>query len=217
MTCNGPGGSVSSQTTVKVLDIPLFTITPIEINRGQSVRLDWQTRNADSCSASSDPSDKWFGTKPIANGVTKSESITPLPKPPGERKYFLTCNAGSLSITKPADHTLKVHMLLTNVVCSKDGSNFSNCSGIKVVAGSAIWLKDISDPTPDASINSRRWIFTNANPQSISGNTQTVKVSFLKDGEQTATLNVSDSAGATETITKTFKISKPSFQETAPQ
>jgi len=220
LTCyNSGGASVSASTNVKVLDIPFFAISPAEINRGQSATLTWITRNASVCTGSSQPNDStWSGSKTVTNDSQKSQTITPPSLPPGFRNYSLTCTGpgGTPSITKSIPTPgLKVHTLLTKVMCSETSSGpFVDCGTLKVVAGSTIYLQDQSDPTPGASITNRTWTFTNGKP--TTGNAQTQKVAFLQDGTQTATLVVTDSAGETETITKTFRISKPSFQEVSP-
>ncbi|MBI5421363.1 MAG: hypothetical protein HZA35_03615 [Parcubacteria group bacterium] len=225
LTCTN--GSVSytypTQVTIKILDIPIFTIDPKEINRGQQATLTWITKNASTCTASSNPNDStWIYTNPPKNDNQQSKNVTPPNLPPGSilRNYSLTCTgpSGIPSLTKsiPAPG-LKVHTLLPEFQCSMTGQpgSFGDCSTMKLVAGTTIYFKDTSSPTPQATIASRAWIFTNAKP--AGSNTATTKTSFLTEGTQTATLVVTDSAGETETITKTFKISKPSFQETAPQ
>ncbi|MBI5153433.1 MAG: hypothetical protein HZA36_03165 [Parcubacteria group bacterium] len=232
LTCAGPGGTTNQQRTIKVLDIPIFSISPTEINRGQSATLIWITKNASACTASSNPNDSgWSGVKTVTNDSQKTQSVTPPSLPPGYRNYSLTCTGlgGIPSITKSiAAPGLKVHTLLTKVTCSKDSVTFGDCATLKVVAGSAIYLRDDSEPTPilpslNAKITDRKWTFSNGKPPSCPSshagctNPQIPKVSFLTEGTQTATLVVTDSAGETETITKTFKIAKPSFQETAPQ
>jgi len=235
LTCkNGSASITSSPIAIRILDIPFFDVSPKKINRGQSAILTWITKNAISCTASSNPIDSgWSGSKQVGNdsqgqGSQRSQTITPPPLPAGStpRNYSLTCTGpgGTPSLTKPlAAPGLKVHTLLTKIECSKDNIIFGDCANIKLVAGSSVYLKDLSDPTPGSTISNRVWTFSNGSPaqcpSSHAGctNIKVPRVSFLKEGDQTTTLIVTDSAGETETITKTFKVGKPSFQETTPQ
>lgn len=105
LTCNGPGGSVSAETSVVVQAPPpplptvSLTATPTSAAAGSTISLSWSTSNATSCTASAN----WAG----ARSISGRESIY-APAIEGTAPFTLTCTGagGSASATASVAVTL---------------------------------------------------------------------------------------------------------------
>jgi sugar lactone lactonase YvrE len=84
LDCQGPGGTASRSVTVLALPAPVveFSSDRDRAIPGESIRLTWVARDAQSCSASGAP---FTGTKPISG----SETLSGLTK--GIKKFALSC------------------------------------------------------------------------------------------------------------------------------
>lgn len=96
LTCSGAGGNTSRSATVTVTLAPepavTFTVQPTTVVYGQKSSLQWDSSNADTCTASG----AWSGGKG-KQGSTESEPLT------ANSTYTLTCQGPGGKKTKSVD------------------------------------------------------------------------------------------------------------------
>jgi len=123
LTCNGSVGTVTSSTTLNVVEYlpPVVTISMASptANTGQSIGLTWNAANSTSCTASGN----WSGTQALSGTVLESFNTA------GTYTFTLTCTgAGG---TSSASTTLTTTPPPTNVVpVVVDGGNLSGFDAI---------------------------------------------------------------------------------------
>ena len=99
LSCEGAGGSIVKEVTVTVNEAPAPTLTfsalPLSIVMGASSTLQWDSANADTCSASAG----WSGTKTLDGSEVVSPVVT--------TTYAITCSGTGGDITSSTTVTVQ--------------------------------------------------------------------------------------------------------------
>jgi len=109
-----------------------------------------------------------------------------------------------LSATTTVSFTL-LQDIVADFKCSLDQNGpWQECNGFKVTIGETVYFRDESVASTGARINSWSWVFPDSNP--ATSNQQNPSTQFQSSGGKQVTLTVIDSAGRSDSETKTLNV-----------